>query len=140
MEITYKIKDNKADWVKVRTEVFLDEQGFTTEFDDIDAVATHVTIYEDDALAGCGRLYAAEHQPKTAVFGRIAVRKEFRKRGYGKYIVTLLEKTAKEEGYENVDMSAQCHAQGMYEELGYVAYGEIEMDEHVEHIHMKKKL
>lgn len=140
MEITVKKADNKEDWTLVRTNVFLEEQGFTTEFEDIDDTAFHITIYENGKLAGCARMFGDDKDDKVAIFGRIAVLKEFRKRGYGKYLVKLLEEEAISQGFKQVVMSAQCHAKTMYEEIGYEVYGEIVMDEHVEHIGMKKML
>ena len=37
--IQIKIKDNEQDYRAVRIEVFMKEQGFQNEFDEIDAVA-----------------------------------------------------------------------------------------------------
>ena len=37
-------------------------------------------------------------------------------------------------------LHAQCNAQPFYQKCGYVAYGLIEFDEHVEHQWMSKSL
>ena len=55
--IQIKIKDNEQDYRAVRIEVFMKEQGFQNEFDEIDAVATHLTVYVDGELAGCARCF-----------------------------------------------------------------------------------
>lgn len=34
--------------VRIRKEVFMDEQGFCNEFDEIDKTALHAVLYEDD--------------------------------------------------------------------------------------------
>lgn len=47
------------DAAAVRRAVFMDEQGYENEFDDIDtdAACIHVTLYADDELAGCSRVF-----------------------------------------------------------------------------------
>lgn len=140
MNISVKTQDNKADWEMIRIKVFMEEQGFQTEFDDIDEIATHLTIYEDDKPVACARLYPDPEHEGWCEFGRIAVRKEARGRGYGKMLVRELEKQAVLQKYPTAFLSAQCHASGMYKELGYEQCGDIVYDEHVPHIGMSKKL
>ena len=43
--IEIKTKDNEQDYRYVRIEVFMKEQGFQNEFDEIDATAVHITVY-----------------------------------------------------------------------------------------------
>ena len=45
------------DAVRIRKEVFMDEQGFCNEFDEIDKIAFHAVLYEDDRAAATGRMY-----------------------------------------------------------------------------------
>ena len=41
---------------KIRTEVFVNEQGFSVEFDDIDDIAVHVVGYDEGVPAAvCSR-------------------------------------------------------------------------------------
>lgn len=140
MEITYLIEDNEADWKKVRTIVFLEEQGFKNEFDETDEIAMHFTFYIDDVLADCGRMFEDEENSDMVVFGRIAVLEKYRHLGLGKYIVKTMEDIARDADYKIVYLSSQCYIQGMYESIGYEVCGEPEMDEHVQHIGMKKVL
>ena len=46
----------------VRRAVFIDEQGYEIEFDQIDEVSSciHVTLYVDGQLAGCSRVFPEE--------------------------------------------------------------------------------
>ena len=46
----------------VRRVVFMDEQGYENEFDaiDEDPNCIHVTLYVDDELAGCSRVFPEE--------------------------------------------------------------------------------
>lgn len=55
--IEIKTKDNEQDYRYVRIEVFMKEQGFQNEFDEIDATAVHITVYVDGTLAGCARCF-----------------------------------------------------------------------------------
>ena len=46
----------------VRRAVFMDEQGYESEFDAIDEAQTciHVTLYVDGELTGCSRVFPEE--------------------------------------------------------------------------------
>lgn len=137
--VVARIENNEKDWHYVREEVFVKEQGFHNEFDEIDDVATHLTIYVDDKLAGCARCFPATEKD-TYVFGRIAVLKEFRKLGLGAVLLEKLEEIVLQKGIKYVTLDAQCRASKFYEKSGFYECGEIHMDEHVEHIQMRKEL
>lgn len=137
--ITVKRMDNEKDYRVVREEVFMKEQGFQNEFDDIDAIALHITLYVDGKLAGCARCFPAS-EPATYVFGRIAVRKEYRGSGLGARLLQELEKAAKDKKALHAVLDAQCRAAAFYEKQGYCKSGEEHMDEHVPHIQMRKDL
>jgi predicted GNAT family N-acyltransferase len=55
--------------------------------------------------------------------GRLAVRPETRGTGLGIDLVRAIEARAAERGLRVVALSAQTHALGFYERLGYTAYG-----------------
>ena len=42
---------------KIRTEVFVNEQGFSVEFDEIDDVAVHIVGYDEGKPAAVCRYY-----------------------------------------------------------------------------------
>lgn len=131
-----KINEEK-DWRKVRDTVFVKEQGFQNEFDEIDAEAIHITAYEMGKVIGCGRIYPAD-DPTTYHIGRLAVLKAYRGHGYGSSILAELEFAAKQQGAFCAKLDAQEQAIPFYERQGYVVYGELHMDEHVPHIEMMK--
>lgn len=122
----------------IRTEVFIDEQGFVNEFDDDDSRCIHAVIFADGTAAATGRMFPPENG--ACVIGRIAVRKALRGKDLGGKIVLLLEEKARELGAERIALSAQCRVRGFYEKLGYSASGEVYNDEYCPHIHMEKKL
>ena len=51
---------NNLDAISIREEVFQKEQGFITEFDEIDNTATHVVLYDGELPVATGRLYQDE--------------------------------------------------------------------------------
>lgn len=136
----FKIENHEQDWHFIREQVFVQEQGFQNEFDDIDDIALHVCLYDQGKLIGCGRIYPNKEDESIYMLGRLAVLKAYRKGGYGHIIVTKLEELAKAKGAIKMRLSAQCNAQVFYERGGYCCYGEVYMDEHCPHIAMQKKL
>lgn len=139
MDYQIRCEDNRADWVRVRTEVFIEEQGFQEEFDDQDASATHLTLYTPlGELVGCGRFF--ETEPGVYRLGRIAVLPKFRGQGAGRAIVLEMEQLARDRGARRADVDAQVRAMEFYHGLGYTEHGEQHMDEHVPHIDMSKAL
>lgn len=144
MEPTFK-QGNFPDARIVRTRVFMEEQGFQDEFDDIDKnpETIHVTLYLDGTLAGCARTFPdPDHRDEAGrwVFGRLAVLPEQRKGGLGALLLAESERLAQHAGATELHLHAQCSVTPFYEKAGYVQYGSIELDEHVEHIWMKKAL
>lgn len=125
----------------IRKCVFMEEQGFSNEFDDIDEKSYHVVVYSDDGKAiGCGRTFLKEKTDDTYIIGRIAVLKEYRNCHVGREILAILERKIRELDGKMIELSAQLHAQPFYEKCGYHALGEIYFDEHCEHIKMVKYL
>ena len=76
--VTVKTKDNQKDAFEIRKSVFVEEQGYENEFDDIDNTCDYVTVYFDGNAVGTGRLFPDPAEPGTYIFGRIAVLKEYR--------------------------------------------------------------
>ena len=63
------------DAVKIRKEVFMEEQGFHDEFDETDGNAVHLVLYIDQIPAATCRFFSGQTQGEYIV-GRIAVEKE----------------------------------------------------------------
>lgn len=134
--IDFKVTDTLSEDEKmIRETVFIEEQKFKIEFDDLDDIATHIVIYLDNQPVGCCRLYKQDNEYHI---GRIAVLKQYRGKGYGEKILLEAEKVAQEMGADCIKLSAQVRASVFYEKLGYKKYGEIYFDEYCEHIAMTK--
>lgn len=138
--MTYKIfNEMPDDAMNIRKTVFIDEQGFKDEFDEIDKIAKHLIIYHDGKAVGVAR-YFSEDNPNEYHVGRVAVLKEYRKYGYGKKIMELILKDLENIGAKTAVLSAQCTAQGFYQKCGFTAVGETYLDEHCPHIKMIKNI
>lgn len=121
----------------IRQQVFVEEQKFHNEFDEIDGTALHLVMYEGEQAIATGRMYAEEG---IAHIGRIAVLPAYRGQHIGAMVVHRLEEEARAMGFSTVALSAQCRVQTFYEKMGYTAMGDIYLDEYCDHIHMEKTL
>lgn len=132
----------KSEAFRIRQKVFVEEQGFKLEFDEIDDMEStiHIAAFLDGTLIGCSRVFPDPADPNVWIFGRMAVLPQYRGKGFGSEILRRSEKVAQENGASIIRLHAQCRAMPFYEKLGYEAYGKVEMDEHVEHIWMKRRL
>ena len=136
MDFTVKIAyglENLPQASNVRQKVFIEEQGFSKEFDDIDAKAYHVVIFQGETAVATGRLFESENGWHI---GRVAVLPELRGCKLGERVMRELEHKAKDLGVKKITLSAQVQALGFYEKLGYVSLGDLHYDEHCPHITM----
>ena len=119
----------------IREVVFMQEQGFTEEFDALDGVATHIVAFDGDNPVAVCRIWLAEDGWHV---GRLAVIKEKRGTGLGSLMLAKAEKHVHTLGGRSISLHAQCRAEQFYRKCGYTPYGEIDYDEGVEHVHMRK--
>lgn len=143
MELNYKIfKGNNcsefSQAAEVRGIVFLDEQKFSYDLDDTDAIAYHAVVYDGNSPVAAGRFFFDENN--IPHIGRVAVLKNYRGLGVGRYLMNILEKIAAEQGAGYVTLGAQMRAAEFYKRLGYTPYDETYYEEYCEHINMKKIL
>ena len=125
----------------VREEVFMKEQGFENEFDLQDHDSYHFVFYDkNNHIVGTTRLFHTKDKPGYMTIGRVAILANQRDKKYGKEMMRIVEKEAKKLNAKTLELSAQCRVQGFYEKCGFTPIGDIYMDEHCPHIHMKKKI
>lgn len=124
--------------IKIRKTVFVEEQGFQEEFDTLDETAYHLVLYLENQPVATGRLLLLT--PQEGKIGRVAVLKPYRKQHFGAQIISALEEKAVSLGISKILISAQVQAQGFYEKLGYIAYGDVYLEEHCPHVSMEKIL
>ncbi len=124
---------------RVREEVFIYEQGFSYDYDEMDNVSVHIVGFEgDEPIAAC-RVFESENKG-VFILGRLAVKKACRNRGFGGEMVDAAKEYAKSVGGRHLILHSQLQAKGFYEKLGFREYGEIEYEEDCPHIWMKTEL
>ncbi len=137
--MTVKVYDKLPEEAKaIRIEVFVDEQGFTEEFDSADFTAIHLVGFIDDKAVATSRII--KNSDTDYMIGRIAVLKSHRKSGLGAKIVYSAENVIKERGGSIALIHAQMQAVPFYEKIGYTLTGETDVEEGCPHAMMSKKL
>ena len=131
--------EDKTDCFAIREEIFVKEQGFHDEFDDIDNRAYHLAIYENEICVATARIFEDE-QEGVYHAGRICVVLSHRKKHLGAVIMDEVMKKATELHAVKVVLSAQVNAQGFYAKQGFLTDGDVYMDEHCPHIDMYKEI
>ena len=138
MEIV-SYNDLPEDAAEIRRKVFVEEQGFNSEFDDVDSYAKHLVALEDRSPVGTCRLFPRKGT-SSYIIGRIAVLKQYRGRHVGAKLLSAAERLAADLGGDRVLLHAQLQAKGFYEKQGYSACGEIDLEENCPHIWMAKNI
>jgi predicted GNAT family N-acyltransferase len=123
----------------IRTKVFIEEQGFENEFDDLDNTATHIILYYNNAPVGCVRFFKGDTEGEYYL-GRLAVLKDYRTKHLGAILVNEVEKAVRALGANKLSISAQVRVSDFYKKLEFVPMGDTYYDEYCEHIHMEKVL
>lgn len=131
---TYNVIPKEAK--HIRNEVFVKEQGFVNEFDEIDKTATHFVLFDgcEKPVATC-RVFRKDG---SYILGRLAVLKDHRKKHYGSLILKEAEEYVGKSGGKSLLLHSQCRIKEFYKKLGYAEFGEIGYDEDCPHIWMKK--
>lgn len=137
--MTVKVYDKLPEEAKaIRIEVFVDEQGFTEEFDSADFTAIHLVGFIDDKAVATSRVIKLNES--DFMIGRIAVLKSHRKSGLGAEIVRSAEDVIRERGGRISFIHAQMQAVPFYERIGYTLTGETDVEEGCPHAMMSKQL
>jgi len=123
----------------LRTVVFVEEQRvpLAEEIDGLDDQATHLVALDGEELVATCRLLA---DGTTMKLGRMVVAKERRREGIASEMLRVADEQSKLLGGEQIRLAAQTYATALYEQAGYVAYGEPFPDAGIEHIWMSKQL
>lgn len=135
----YEGADAIHDAIAIRLTVFTQEQGFVDGIDNTDADAIHAVLYDAGTPVATGRAFPASEDGVYHI-GRVAVMRGWRGKGCGRRIMQALEDAARTRGAQAAHLSAQDHAVGFYERLGYHVHGEWYMEENYPHIAMEKTL
>jgi predicted GNAT family N-acyltransferase len=119
----------------VRGIVFIEEQGipWREEMDGHDAEALHILGRVAGEPAAAGRLRFAGEWAKLE---RLAVRRAYRGRGFGRRLVDFMLREAHARGRERFRLHAQAHLEPYYRRLGFVPRGAPFQEAGIDHILM----
>ena len=112
------------DAARLRTAVFVREQGIPAdvEADALDASARHAVLYNRlGQPVATGRLL--QQAPGVSRIGRMAVDRSVRGAQWGRVLLAALVDAARARGDTQVQLHAQCSAQGFYERAGFTVAG-----------------
>ncbi len=121
----------------LRFAIFVGEQNVPAgiELDDLDAACVHAVAFDADGKPiGTGRLLPDGH------IGRMAVVKEWRRRGIGAEILRALMEEARRRGHAEVQLSAQLQAAEFYRGFGFEPEGKVYQEAGILHQRMRRKL
>ncbi|MCR6671750.1 GNAT family N-acetyltransferase [Devosia ginsengisoli] len=106
----------------LRREVFVWEQKVPEEEenDADDLTAIHFVAIAQGEVVGTLRLI---DKPEHVKIGRVAVRRAFRGHGIAKQMMLAAMEHARSQGRDRFYLTAQSDKLGMYEKLGFVAFG-----------------
>ncbi len=124
---------------RLRTAVFVTEQGIPAEIeaDALDATARHAVVYNRLGLpVATGRLLQAG--PGVGRIGRMAVDRTLRGAQWGRLLLDALVEAARVRGDREVQLHAQCSAEGFYRRAGFSVVGEPYEEAGIAHIAMAR--
>ncbi len=119
---------------EIRKKVFVEEQGFKNEFDDIDKSSTHLVLYDKEIPIATCRFFQSSY--KEYVIGRIAVIKQYRGQNIGSQLLVSAEDEIRRIGGIQIFLHSQDKARKFYEKHGYSCCGKMDLDENCPHIWM----
>ena len=127
--------------LQLRSEIFVVEQDCVyQDIDGKDEKALHVIGFKNDEVVAYTRIFKPGDYFENASIGRVAVRSDYRKYGYGKVIMQASIKAVEERFTRNdIKISAQVYLTKFYNDLGFKAIGEGYLEDGIPHIAMIKK-
>ncbi len=123
----------------VREDVFIFEQGFSYDYDEMDDVSMHIVAFEKGIPIGACRVFESETDG-IFVLGRLAVKKDCRHKGVGNLLTESAKKYVTNRNGKKLILHSQLDAKEFYKKLGFSEYGDIEYEEHCPHIWMETEL
>ena len=128
------------DGLMIRTDVFVKEQNIDPkmEIDDREDQCTYVVLYVDQTPAAVARYF--ETSDNGLHIQRVAVLKNFRKKGLATEILNYISEQAQNNHYSYLILGAQDHANKFYQQLGYQTVGPQYEEVGIKHHDMKKML
>jgi predicted GNAT family N-acyltransferase len=120
----------------LRREVFVVEQHVPQEeeLDADDLTAIHMVAIAEGEVCGTLRLVT---KPEHIKIGRVAVRRDWRGRGIARAMMLRAMAEMADKAGGRFYLASQTDKVGLYEKLGFVAFGEEFLDAGIPHFAMK---
>lgn len=124
--------------LQLRSKVFVVEQNCVyQDLDGKDTIATHILGLKGDIVVAYTRIFGPGDYFKEASIGRVAVKEEERRYGYGRLIMEASLKAIHDKfGTIPVRISAQSYLLQFYNSLGFVKTGIEYLEDGIPHISM----
>lgn len=124
--------------LRLRQDIFIIEQDcIYNDIDGLDTVSSHLLLFDDkEVLMGYLRIVPAGRKFNDISLGRIAIRKPFRGRGFGKELIKKGLQTAFKSETKAVRIEAQAHLETYYEDLGFYTRSELYDVDGIPHVQM----
>lgn len=121
---------------RLRHEVFVFEQNVPADMenDADDLTATHFVAVAAGEVVGTLRVV---FKPEHAKIGRVAVARDWRGRGIARTMMLTAMDRCRARGVDRFYLAAQIDKLGLYEKLGFTAFGERFLDAGIPHLAMR---
>ncbi|MBT0607125.1 GNAT family N-acetyltransferase [Aequorivita echinoideorum] len=131
-------KNDLYKMLQLRSEVFVVEQDCVyQDVDGKDVKAIHILGWEDDILVAYARCFHPGDYFEDASIGRVLVRENYRKLGYGHEITKASIQAIKTKvKADKIKISAQTYLVIFYESHGFKTVGDRYMEDGIPHIAM----
>ena len=137
--MNYIVNKNLTDIERyIREEVFVREQGFINEIDDLEDSSFHLLYKYNNNYVACSRFY--ELKDGIYKLGRVAVLKEYRNKKIGTLMMECVFEYLRLLGAKTIIVHSQIQAQEFYKKNGFRVIGDIFLEENYPHIEMIKEL
>lgn len=135
---TVRYQEQTAEIRSVRTEVFQNEQGISSdlEFDGLDKGATHLLAYLNGKAVATARIREIDRD--TVKIERLAVLPNFRKQGIARQLMQSALSFASQQGKKLVVVHAQTYIAQLYTNLDFRRVGEEFSEADIPHVKMVK--
>ena len=128
------------DFLQLRSDVFVVEQACVfLDLDNRDKEALHIIGKKNDKIVAYTRIFKPEEYYDEASIGRVVVKKEERKYGYGHELMQFSIKTIEDTfKVDTIKIGAQLYLKSFYESHGFNQVGEQYLEDGIIHIYMIK--